>query len=180
MKFSNYHIGLVASLPLMASAVFAQTEPNIEFDILPRPTAEQEFAEYIEYLVEVAEPRTVEERAADADVKRKFGDAMVIDGLFVGAPGFPAGFSDEQYEEAVQHSIDSQYNILSATISNGPPEDTPDVVTARMEKVNAYWAERPDRYIQVRTVDDMKRAQREGKLGHNGKASLASCTTTKA
>jgi membrane dipeptidase len=169
MKFSNCHIGLVASLPLMASAVFAQTEPNIEFDILPRPTAEQEFAEYIEYLVEVAEPRTVEERAADADVKRKFGDAMVIDGLFVGAPGFPAGFSDEQYEEAVQHSIDSQYNILSATISNGPPEDTPDVVTARMEKVNAYWAERPDRYIQVRTVDDMKRAQREGKLGvvHN-------------
>jgi membrane dipeptidase len=169
MKFSNYHIGLVASLPLMASAVFAQTEPNIEFEILPRPTAEQEFAEYIEYLVEVAEPRTVEERAADADVKRKFGDAMVIDGLFVGAPGFPAGFSDEQYEEAVQHSIDSQYNILSATISNGPPEDTPDVVTARMEKVNAYWAERPDRYIQVRTVDDMKRAQREGKLGvvHN-------------
>ena len=169
MKSNHYRYGLVASLPLIASTVLAQTEPNTEFEILPRPTAEQEFPGYIEYLVEVAEPRTAEERAADAEVKRKFGDAMVIDGLFVGAPGFPAGFSDEQYEEAVQHSIDSQYNVLSATISNGPPEDTPDVVTARMEKVNAYWAERPDRYIQVRTIDDMKRAQREGKLGvvHN-------------
>ena len=158
-----------ACLLLAASAVSAQTEPNTEFDILPRPTAEQEFPQYIEYLVDVAEPRTAEERAADADVKQKFRNAMVIDGLFVGAPGFPAGFSDAQYEEAIQHSIDNQYNVLSATISNGPPEDTPDVVMARMKKVNAYWAERPNRYIQVRTVDDMKRAQREGKLGvvHN-------------
>ena len=169
MKLNYYRIGLVASLPLMASAASAQTEPNTEFEILPRPTAEQEFPEYIEYLVEVAEPRTANERAADADVKRKFRNAMVIDALFVGGPGFPAGFSDEQYEEAVQHSIDNQYNVLSATISNGPPEDTPDVVMSRMEDVNAYWAKRPDRYLQVRTVDDMKRAQREGKLGvfHN-------------
>ena len=80
MKSNDYRIGLVASLSLMASAVFAQTEPNIEFEILPRPTAEKEFAEYIEYLVEVAEPRTAEERAADADVKRKFRNASVIDG----------------------------------------------------------------------------------------------------
>ena len=145
----------------MASAASAQTEPNTEFEILPRPTAEQGFPGYIEYLVDVAEPRTADERAADAGVKRKFRNAMVIDALFVGGPGFPAGFSDEQYEEAVQHSIDNQYNVLSATISNGPPEDTPDVVMSRMEDVNAYWAERPDRYLQVRTVDDMKRAQRE-------------------
>ena len=169
MKFNCHLISLLTSLSLMASAASAQTEPNTEFEILPRPTAEQEFPGYIEYLVDVAEPRTSDERAADAGVKRKFGDALVIDALFVGGPGFPAGFSEEQYEEAVQHSIDNQYNVLSATISNGPPEDTPDVVMARMENVNAYWAARPDRYIQVRTVDDMKRAQREGKLGvvHN-------------
>ena len=169
MKSNCYLISLLTSLSLMASAASAQTEPNTEFEILPRPTAEQEFPGYIEYLVDVAEPRTADERAADAGVKRKFRNAMVIDALFVGGPGFPAGFSDEQYEEAVQHSIDNQYNVLSATISNGPPEDTPDVVMSRMEDVNAYWAERPDRYLQVRTVDDMKRAQREGKLGvfHN-------------
>ena len=159
-----------AILILIASASgFAQTEPNTEFDIIPRPTDEKDFPEYIQYLVDVAEPRTAEERAADADVKRKYRDALVIDALFVGGPGFPAGFSEEQYEEAVQHSIDNQYDVVSATISNGPPEDTPDVVMARMVNVNDYWAERPDRFIQVRSVDDMKRAQREGKLGvvHN-------------
>ncbi len=169
MDYSGKFALAIISTLLTSGAALAEVEPNTEFDILPRPTAEQEFPAYIDYLVEVAEPRTAEERAADADVKRKFGDALVIDGLFVGAPGFPAGFSDAHYEEAVQHSIDNQYNVLSATISNGPPEDTPEVVMERMEKTNAYWAERPDRYLQVRTVEDMKRAQREGKLGvvHN-------------
>jgi membrane dipeptidase len=169
MKANWDHIARVTCLLLIATTVSAQTEPNTEFEILPRPTAEQEFPAYIEYLVDVAEPRTNEERLADADVKRKYRKALVIDALFVGGPGFPAGFSDEQYEEAVQHSIDNQYNVLSATISNGPPEDTPDVVLTRMDNVNAYWAARPDRYLQVRSVEDMRRAQREGKLGvfHN-------------
>jgi hypothetical protein len=36
-----------------------------------------------------------EERAADTDVKRKYRDALVVDGQFVGGPGFPAGFSKE-------------------------------------------------------------------------------------
>ena len=76
---SNCHrIVLVTSLLLMALAAPAQTEPNTEFDILPRSTAEQEFPDYIQYLVDVAEPRTAKEQAADADVKRKFGDALVI------------------------------------------------------------------------------------------------------
>lgn len=92
-----------------------------------------------------------------------------MDALFVGGPGFPAGFSDEQYEEAVQHSIDSQYDFVSATISNGPPEDTPDVVKERMARVNEYWKEQPDRYVQVFSIDDIKTAEREGKLAvmHN-------------
>lgn len=169
MESSYPRVWLITSLLMMAAPVAAQTEPNTEFDIIPRPTDEADFPEYIQYLVDVAEPRTAEERAADADVKRKYRDALVIDALFVGGPGFPAGFSEEQYEEAVQHSIDNQYEVISATISNGPPEDTPDVVMTRMANVNNYWAERPDRFIQVRSVDDMKRATREGKLGvvHN-------------
>lgn len=69
----------------------------------------------------------------------------------------------------MQHSIDSQYDVVSATISNGPPEDTPDVVMERMANVNAYWAKQPERFIQVRSIDDMLRAKKEGKLGvfHN-------------
>lgn len=117
---------------------------KIEFEIVPRPTDPADFPEYIQYLVDVAEPRTPEEIAEDAEVKQQYGDANVVDGLFVGAPGFPAGFTDEQYEEAIQHSIDSQYSFISATITNGAPEDTPDIVKERMARVNNYWAEQSD------------------------------------
>jgi membrane dipeptidase len=140
-----------------------------DFEMRPRPGDEKKFPDYIQYLVDVAEPRTAEERAADAGVKRKFREALVMDALFVGGPGFPAGFSDEQYEAAVQHSIDSQYDFISATITNGPPEDTPDVVRDRMARVNDYWQQQPDRYMQVFSVDDIRTAEREGKLAvmHN-------------
>ena len=49
----------------------AQVEPNTGFEMKPRPTDSAEFDEYIDYLVEVAEPRTAEERAADAQVIRQ-------------------------------------------------------------------------------------------------------------
>jgi membrane dipeptidase len=135
----------------------------------PRPTDPADFGDYIDFLVEVAEPRTVEERGLDGEAMARFADAIVVDALFVGGPGFPAGFTTEQYEEAVQHSIDSEYDFISATISNGPPEDTPDVVAARMEEVNSYWAERADRFVQVRSLSDVESARREGKLAvmHN-------------
>lgn len=176
---------LVASLALLGPLSVAEEQPKdptayndgatvkatskTDFEMRPRPTDEKDFPDYIQYLVDVAEPRTAEERAADAKVKEKFKDALVVDGLFVGGPGFPAGFTNDQYEEAIQHSIDSQYNLVSATISNGPPEDTPDVVKERMENVNGYWQNKPDRFLQVLTVDDIKHAQREEKLGvmHN-------------
>jgi hypothetical protein len=142
--------------PILLFSLFAAAsmglvaEPNTGFEMKPRPTDEKDFPSYIEYLVEVADPRTGEEVSSDEEVKQKFQSAIVIDALFVGGPGFPAGFTPGQYEEAVQHSIDSQYKVISATISNGPPEDTPEVVLERMGNVNSYWSAQPDRYIQVR------------------------------
>jgi membrane dipeptidase len=161
--------------PILLFSLFAAAsmglvaEPNTGFEMKPRPTDEKDFPSYIEYLVEVADPRTGEEVSSDEEVKQKFQSAIVIDALFVGGPGFPAGFTPGQYEEAVQHSIDSQYKVISATISNGPPEDTPEVVLERMGNVNSYWSAQPDRYIQVRSVEDMLKAQTEKKLGvfHN-------------
>ena len=140
-----------------------------DFEMKPRPTEEKDFSKYIDYLVEVADPRTGEELADDADVKRKYRDANVVDALFVGAPGFPAGFTPEQYEEAIQHSIDNQYTFLSATVSNGAPEDTPDVVVKRMKDVNAYWEKQSDRYLQVKSFEDIAMAKKQGKLAimHN-------------
>ena len=174
-------VQLLVALGLVAGSTSTFGEPIVdermaspganrtEFEMKPRPTEEEDFSAYIDYLVEVAEPRTVQERAADSDVKKRYRKALVADGLFVGGPGFPAGFSEQQYEEAIQHSIDNKFNFVSATISNGPPEDTPDVVRERMEYVNQYWKERGDRYVQVRNLADLERARKEGKLAvmHN-------------
>ena len=140
-----------------------------EFEMRSRPTDEKEFPEYIEYLVEVAEPRSDEERKADDQFKRRFKDVVVSDSLFVGAPGFPAGFSAQLYEMAIQHSIDNQFDFISATVTNGAPEDTPDVVEKRMIDTNAYWKERGDRYLQVFSMEDIYKAKEQGKVAimHN-------------
>lgn len=109
-------------------------------ELRPRPTDKAEFPEYIDYLVEVAEPRSDEEKAGDQEIMDRYADAIVADSLFVGAPGFPAGFTVEQYEGAIQHSIDNRYDFISATITNASPEDTPKVVKQRMIDTNAHWA----------------------------------------
>ena len=153
---------------LLAGAITSSTlAAGIEMK--PRPTDEKDFPEYIQYLVEVAEPRTAEERAADKEMQDLYKDANVVDVLFVGAPGFPAGFTAEQYEEAIQHSIDNNYSFLSATVSNGKPEDTPDIVEKRMKDTNAYWKQQSDRYVQVLEYDDIAKAKKAGKLAimHN-------------
>ena len=90
-----------------------------EIDMKPRPTDEKDFPEYIQYLVDVAEPRTPEERNADKEMQDRFKDALVADSLFVGGPGFPAGFTPEQYEEAVQHSIDNRFDFIIHFYANG-------------------------------------------------------------
>lgn len=147
----------------------ATASSRIDFEMKPRPTDEKEFPEYIQYLVDVAEPRSPEEKAKDKELMEKYADTLVVDALFVGAPGFPAGFGEDIYEEAIQHSIDNRYGFVSATVSNGAPEDTPDVVKKRMKDVNAYWKKQPDRYVQVFGLEDIERAQKEGKLAimHN-------------
>ena len=149
-------------------SLITATSPT-EFEMRPRPTDEKDFPEYIQYLVDVAEPRTPEERRSDDATKARYEGAWVLDSLLVGGPGFPAGFSTEQYEEAIQHSIDSRFDLVSATITNGAPEDTPDVVEKRMIDVNAYWKKQPARYLQVRTIDDIHAARKQGKLAiiHN-------------
>ncbi len=92
---------ITAAILLSISGLgFAQETSQIEFEMKPRPTDEAEFPEYIEYLVQVAEPRTTEERKADDEIKAKFADALISDSLFVGAPGFPAGFSDEMFKKS--------------------------------------------------------------------------------
>ena len=53
----------LASLAIVACKTFADDESSAmviapSFEMRPRPTDEAEFDEYVEYLVEVADPRT--------------------------------------------------------------------------------------------------------------------------
>lgn len=54
-------------------------EPQTEFEMRPRPTDEAAFPDYVQYLVEVAEPRTPEERAKDAEIKARYDDGTSLD-----------------------------------------------------------------------------------------------------
>lgn len=148
---------------------------HMSIEMRPRPTDPKDFPEYIQYLVDVAQPRTADERKADDEIKDRYRDALVLDALFVGGPGFPAGFTEQQYEEATQHSADNQYDFISATISNGAPEDTPEVTEQRMKDVNAYWQKHSDKYLQVKTVDDIYKARNLDRLGiaHNFQSMMA-------
>jgi membrane dipeptidase len=143
--------------------------PAETFEMRERPTDEKDFAEFIDYLVEVADPRTVEQLKEDDYIKARHKDTMIVDSLWVGAPGFPAGFSAEMYEAGTDHSAAHNYNVISATVTNAAPEDTPDVVIERMKMTNAHWDKHSDKYLQVRTIEDFQRAKKEGKLGmfHN-------------
>ena len=139
------------------------------FEMRPRPTQEKEFDEYVKFLVEVANPRTEEQIKQDDCIKYRFRDTMIVDSLAVGAPGFPAGFSNEMYEGGTDHSVKHKYDVASWTVTNANAEDTPLVVLKRLEDTNKYWAERSDKYMQVRTVEEFYKARESGKYGvfHN-------------
>lgn len=140
-----------------------------EIEMRERPTDKKEFDEYVKYLIKVADPRTAAQLKDDDFIKARYKDTMIVDSLWVGAPDFPAGFSEEAYEKATDHSVEHKFNVISATVTNAGIPDTPAVVEARMINTNKYWAERSDKYLQVKNIDDFYRAKKENKLGifHN-------------
>ncbi|WP_370979333.1 dipeptidase [Agaribacterium sp. ZY112] len=147
-------------------SAMASSEP---FEMRQRPTEKAEFSAYIDYLVDVADPRSTEQLKEDDVIKKRFKKTMIVDSLWVGGPGFPAGFSAELYDKAMTHSIENNYNVVSATITNAGKPDTPAVVRQRMIDTNKHWADQPEKYLQVRTVDDFYKAKKQGRLGvfHN-------------
>jgi len=145
-----------------SSGAEEQTSSGIE--MRPRPTDEADFPEYIEYLVEVSYPRSEEERALDAPVQAKFAGHHNIDSIVIAAPGFPADITLEQYEEYMDHFIENGFTSMSVTISNGS-DDSVEQVFERIDTFNQYLADQPDRYMQIKSLDDFETALTEGRLG---------------
>jgi membrane dipeptidase len=143
------------------SAAPPETSSGIE--MRPRPADEKDFPEYIQYLVDVSFPRTEEEMALDAPIQAKFKGAHNIDSIFISAPGWPAGFSMERYDEYVQHTIDNGFTALSNTVTNGG--ESTEVVMERMEEFNQFLADRPDRYMQIKTLEDFDVTNKQEQIG---------------
>lgn len=153
---------------IVAAVLCSMSPAWAQIEMKPRPTDEKDFPEYVEYLVEVSHPRTAEERKADDAIKARYKDALILDSLFVGGPGFPVGFTEVMYEEFTQHSADNDFTAVSATISNGSDKSVEEVFE-RIRSLNQYWKDRGDKYVQVMTVADIRAAKETGKLGvsHN-------------
>jgi len=150
---------MLASITL--SAVASTTLAEIEMK--PRPADEKDFPEYVQYLVDVSFPRTDEEMAKDADVMKRYEGAHNIDSIFIAAPGWPAGFSMNMYDEYVQHTIDNNFTALSTTVSNGSEDSKP--AFERIRTFNKYLADRPDQYMQILKLEDFDKAKDKGTIG---------------
>ncbi len=53
------------------------------------------------------------------------------------------------FEDATQQSIDNKFNVISATVTNAGPPDTPEAVKKRMIETNNHWAENSDFQVGV-------------------------------
>jgi len=141
----------------------AEEQTSSDIEMRPRPTDEADFPEYIEYLVEVSYPRSEEEMAMDAPIQEKFAGHHNIDSIFISAPGWPAGFSMERYDEYVQHTIDSGFTALSNTVTNGG--ESAEIVMNRMLEFNQFLADRSDRYMQIKSVEDFDSTKNGERIG---------------
>jgi membrane dipeptidase len=137
---------------------------SAEIEMRPRPSDEKDFPVYIQYLVDVSFPRTVEERALDADVQERYKDAHNIDSIAIAAPGFPAGLTPKMYEEYVRHFVENNFTSLSTTVSNGSDRSVEEVFE-RIKFFNKYLKDNDDRYMQIKSVEDFETAKKKGKLG---------------
>jgi len=148
----------------VAVALFSATTTYAHIEMKPRPTDEKDFPEYIQYLVDVSYPRTAEERKADAEVMKRYQGAHNIDSIFIAAPGFPAGFTYEQYEEFMDHMRRNNFTAASTTLSNGSDKSVQETFD-RIEELNRYLQDNSDKYLQIKTLADFDTAKDQRKIG---------------
>lgn len=148
---------------IVAICTVTVTASYAEIEMKPRPKNEKDFPEYIQYLVDVSYPRTEAERATDAPWQEKFKGAHNIDSIFIAAPGWPAGFSMKMYEDFIQHNIDNGFTAISNTVTNGG--EGADVVEKRIKEFSRFIAERPKKFVQIKTLDDFKKTRKKPQIG---------------
>lgn len=146
LRMKDRRLGFVAAaLALAAPAAAAQLTmedvDNFEFD-----------------------PRSAVEREADAEVRTRYAGAIVIDYLI---PGSPQSYVDPTiagFEEMAQMSIDSGFTLVSYSVAVDEVIDVTQIVEW-IANGRKHWLGNPERYLLVETVDDIRRAAEEDRLG---------------
>lgn len=112
----------------------------------------------------VSDPRSEEERAGDADIKKRFKDAIIIDYLIPGSPQSYVDPTIKGYEEMADMSIAGGFTSVSYSAAVDEVIDVTQIV-AWLAKGRKHWQSSPEKYLMVETVDDIYQAKKDGKLG---------------
>lgn len=156
-KLSNLSKAIMAgTIAFAAIQVSAAT-----FDTSKTYTTDKEIADRIEYLVNMSDPRTIADRAEDAEYRKKYSDAISIDSVVIGAPGV-VGMSTGDYDNLSERYIGSEYTAFGATISNGSESAGP--LFKKLKVTREHIKENSDKYALIRSVDDLYKAKEQGKV----------------
>ena len=141
---------LALAAVVLSGPVFAQAPPS-----------EEEIAARIEKLVEMADPRGDEARQGDLAYRERYVDALMIDALAVGSPGFESiDFLLKDWESLANHYEEYGYAAFSTTISNGSEGAL--AVLERIDVMKAWIDENSDRFTLATTVQDLIDAKEAG------------------
>lgn len=123
---------------------------------------DEQIAKRIQYLVDVSDPRTPEERAADLAVKERYKDAIVINTLHVSTYGF-GGTSEQAFVDSIRESYENGITVESGTVSSGDARLGGDPV--ENAKIAKSILAKHDEFHQIHNVQDIYDAKAAGKLG---------------
>lgn len=115
-------------------------------------------------LVEMADPRTAEERAEDTKIRERYADAIAVDALAVGAIGWAAiGFTTDNFAGIAARERDYDIAMFNTTVSNGGegPEPVFEVLRVTREWIVEHGAE----FMLIESVQDILDAKAQGKTG---------------
>lgn len=167
MYKSKLLLSVAAVLSLSVSIAYAVDVDLKKIQLTYEETKQlndEQLAERIKYLVEVSDPRTTEDRATDVEYRERYKDAIAIDALTVGAPGFEIiGFTDELFQGMVDDAYTNVgIDVMSTTMHNA--SETFAAPYARMDKFAEFEINGNGKYKIIRSVDDIYQAKKNGQL----------------
>ncbi len=127
----------------------------------PRGKSREEILQRAEFVAQAFDnSRTPEERAADAEIRRRYPDAVVINSLMPSGVGIQ-GVKEDKFAEAVNKNRDAGVSLMSTSVWGFPGvndvsfEDT----IARTDA-----ASRANGVVKITSVDGIRHAHSQGKM----------------